>query len=65
MRWGLLPSWAKDPAIGNQLVNARAETVEAKPAFRTALLEAMTGHPVSSLANSHANDSPACRSPDG
>lgn len=33
-RWGLVPSWAKDPAIGNRLINARAETVDQKPAFR-------------------------------
>jgi putative SOS response-associated peptidase YedK len=39
MRWGLIPSWAKDPAIGNQLINARAETVAMKPAFRGALRE--------------------------
>jgi len=36
-RWGLVPSWARDPAIGNSLINARAETVAEKPAFRTAL----------------------------
>ncbi|KPK55447.1 MAG: hypothetical protein AMS22_04200 [Thiotrichales bacterium SG8_50] len=36
-RWGLIPSWAKDPAIGNRMINARAETVADKPAFRTAL----------------------------
>ena len=34
-RWGLVPGWAKDPKIGNQLINARAETVADKPAFRT------------------------------
>ncbi len=39
MRWGLIPSWAKESAIGNQLINARAETVATKPAFRTALRE--------------------------
>jgi putative SOS response-associated peptidase YedK len=33
-RWGLVPSWAKDGSIGNRLINARAETVAAKPAFR-------------------------------
>jgi putative SOS response-associated peptidase YedK len=36
-RWGLIPSWAKDSKIGNQLINARSETVAEKPAFRTAL----------------------------
>jgi putative SOS response-associated peptidase YedK len=36
LRWGLIPSWAKDPAIGNRTINARAETVAEKPAFRAA-----------------------------
>ncbi|HLF25973.1 MAG TPA: SOS response-associated peptidase [Anaerolineae bacterium] len=35
-RWGLIPSWAKDPAVGNRLINARAETLSEKPAFRAA-----------------------------
>jgi putative SOS response-associated peptidase YedK len=35
-RWGLIPSWAKDPAIGNRLINARSETVSEKPSFRAA-----------------------------
>jgi putative SOS response-associated peptidase YedK len=35
VRWGLVPSWAKDPSIGAKLNNARGETVEMKPAFRT------------------------------
>jgi putative SOS response-associated peptidase YedK len=35
-RWGLIPSWAKDPAIGNRMINARAETVADKPAYRQA-----------------------------
>ena len=35
MRWGLVPSWSKDPAIGNKMINARAETVEEKPSYRT------------------------------
>lgn len=35
-RWGLIPSWAKDPAIGNHMINARAETVSEKPSFRKA-----------------------------
>lgn len=32
--WGLIPRWAKDPQIGNRLINARAETIAQKPAFR-------------------------------
>lgn len=36
MRWGLVPSWADDPAIGNRMINARVETVATKPAFRHA-----------------------------
>lgn len=35
-KWGLVPSWAKDPSIGNRLINARSETVAEKPSFRTA-----------------------------
>ncbi len=35
-RWGLIPSWAKDMKIGNSLINARAEGVADKPAFRSA-----------------------------
>ena len=34
--WGLIPSWAKDPQIGNRMINARAETVDEKPSFRSA-----------------------------
>lgn len=35
-RWGLVPSWAKDPAIGHRMINARAETAADKPSFRAA-----------------------------
>jgi putative SOS response-associated peptidase YedK len=35
-RWGLIPSWAKDPSIGNRMINARSETVADKPAFKRA-----------------------------
>ena len=37
MRWGLIPHWARDPKIGSRMINARAETVAEKPAFRDAL----------------------------
>jgi putative SOS response-associated peptidase YedK len=35
LRWGLIPGWAKDAAIGNRMINARAETVAEKPAYRS------------------------------
>jgi len=37
MRWGLIPSWAKDPSIGYKMINARSETVNEKPSFRYSL----------------------------
>jgi len=36
LTWGLVPSWAKDPSIGNRMINARMETVAEKPAYRKA-----------------------------
>jgi putative SOS response-associated peptidase YedK len=36
LRWGLVPFWAKDTSIGNRMINARAETVAEKPAYRAA-----------------------------
>ncbi|MCH7813503.1 MAG: SOS response-associated peptidase, partial [Planctomycetes bacterium] len=36
LRWGLIPSWAKDPAIGARMINARSETAAEKPSFRAA-----------------------------
>ena len=35
-RWGLVPSWAKDPVIGNRMINARSETIAEKPSYRSA-----------------------------
>lgn len=37
LRWGLIPSWAKDAKIGYTMINARVETIADKPAFRTSL----------------------------
>lgn len=37
LQWGLIPFWAKDPAIGSRMINARSETLAEKPAFRAAL----------------------------
>src|SRR5438552_2557580 len=37
LRWGLVPAWAKDIGVGNRMINARAEGIEAKPAFRDAM----------------------------
>jgi putative SOS response-associated peptidase YedK len=36
VRWGLIPSWSKDPKIASSLINARSETADSKPSFRTA-----------------------------
>lgn len=45
-RWGLVPSWAKDPALGNRLFNARAETVAEKPSFRGAFAKQPCAIPI-------------------
>lgn len=37
LRWGLVPSWSRDPTIGQRMINARAETLSEKPSFRNAL----------------------------
>ena len=37
LRWGLIPSWARDPAIASKLINARSETAAEKPSFRNAM----------------------------
>ncbi|HET7683269.1 MAG TPA: SOS response-associated peptidase [Marmoricola sp.] len=42
LTWGLVPSWAKDPAIGNRMINARVETVAEKPAYRRAFAKRRT-----------------------
>jgi putative SOS response-associated peptidase YedK len=37
MKWGLVPSWAKDPQIGSKMINARAEGIQSKPTFKRPL----------------------------
>jgi putative SOS response-associated peptidase YedK len=37
MRWGLIPSWAKDPSVGSKMINAKSETAASKPPFSDAL----------------------------
>lgn len=39
LHWGLIPQWAEGPAVGSRMINARAETVATKPAFRKAFRE--------------------------
>lgn len=48
-RWGLVPFWAKDPSIGSKMINARAETVAVKPAFRTPFRRQRSIVPVSAF----------------
>ncbi len=55
LRWGLIPSWAKDPAIGARMINARAEGVVEKPAFRRAFARQRA------LARPHAGCPLPCR----
>jgi putative SOS response-associated peptidase YedK len=43
-RWGLIPSWAKDPSIGKKMFNARAETIAEKPSFREAFITPAIKH---------------------
>jgi putative SOS response-associated peptidase YedK len=38
-KWGLVPFWAKDPSIGNKMINAKAETLAEKPSFKQALVK--------------------------
>ena len=46
-RWGLVPSWAKDPSIGSRMINARSETLGEKPSFRSAFAKRRCAVPAS------------------
>lgn len=66
VRWGLVPSWAKDPKIGSRLINARAETLAEKPAFRKAFAARRCLLPADGYyewySNDDASDSPVKKS---
>lgn len=47
LKWGLIPFWAEDPAIGNRMINARSETVADKPSFRDAFKKRRALIPIS------------------
>lgn len=63
MRWGLIPSWADDPAIGNRLINARSETAAEKPSFRAALKQRRCLVPVDGFYEWHATAKGKTRQP--
>lgn len=54
-RWGLVPSWAKDPSIGVRAFNARSEEVEDKPMFRQALIKRRAVIPASGYYEWHTD----------
>ena len=52
LRWGLVPFWAKDPSIGNRMINARAETVAEKPSYRASFRKRrFSGHAIRAHAD--------------
>lgn len=55
-RWGLVPSWADDARIGNRMINARAETVADKPAFRAAFRKRRCLIPATGFYEWHKQD---------
>ena len=58
LRWGLVPFWAKDPQIGNRMINARMETVAEKPAFRQAFAKRRCLLPADGYFEWYATDQP-------
>lgn len=59
MKWGLVPFWADDPSIGSRLINARAEGIEAKPAYRAAFKSRRCVVPVSGFYEWKKSGGPA------
>jgi putative SOS response-associated peptidase YedK len=58
VRWGLVPSWAKDPSIGSRLINARVETVDQKPSFKRAFAQRRCVLPADGYYEWYLPDSP-------
>ena len=68
MKWGLVPSWASDPSIGNRMINARSETAMSKPSFRHAFARHRCLIPVDGFYEWQAaerSDAPAMRGTTG
>ncbi len=60
-KWGLVPSWAKDPSIGNRMINARSETVAEKPAFKKAFGKRRAIIPADGYYEWYASQDPATK----
>lgn len=59
LKWGLIPSWSKDPTVGSRMINARAETLEEKPSFREAFESRRCIIPASGFYEWHKTESGA------
>jgi putative SOS response-associated peptidase YedK len=65
VRWGLVPSWAKDVKIGNRMINARMETVGEKPAYRRAFAKRRCLLPADGYFEWYATDAVDAKGPSG
>lgn len=63
LRWGLVPSWADDPSLGSRMINARAESVADKPAFRGAFARRRCLVPADGYYEWQALDKPRRKQP--
>lgn len=61
LKWGLIPSWAKDPKIGHKMINARSETVFQKPGFREAVKRRRCLIPADSFLSGTEKTAPGSR----
>ncbi|GJQ30770.1 MAG: DUF159 family protein [Phycisphaerae bacterium] len=63
LRWGLVPAWSDDPAIGGRMINARAETISEKPAYRRAFDQRRCLVPVSGFYEWRASPTRGAKTP--